>query len=114
MPSMGVVVVSSLLLFAATTAVNGLPTIYRVGEEDVAAPVMHPVSSTVIPLEDLPEFSVGIGFGLLDKEEKRKRPDNLKDIQLITAKNKHRFVAAAGVKELTKEQFQNFQQANGV
>ena len=37
-----------------------------------------------------------------------KKPTNLKDIQLITAKSKHRFVAAAGVQELTKEEFEQF------
>lgn len=37
-----------------------------------------------------------------------KKPSNLKDIQLITAKNQHRFVAEAGVAELTKEEFETF------
>ena len=90
-----------------------------------------PVASTVIPLEDLPTFEVGLGFGLSQKESKPKKPANLKDIQLvsqfhailqiidfsvtnlkflfqITAKNQHRFVAPAGVQELTKEQFEQF------
>lgn len=62
----------------------------------------------MIPLEDLPVFKVGLGFGLGHKEEKPKKPSNLKDIQLITAKNQHRFVAAAGVQELTKEEFEQF------
>ena len=84
-----------------------LPTIYHVGDEGEAAALMVPVSSTVIPLEDLPEFQVGIGFGI-NKDEKVKKPSNLKDIQLITAKNQHRFVAAAGVQELTKEEFEQF------
>ena len=63
---------------------------------------------SVIPLEDLPTFKVGLGFGLSQKEVKPKKPANLKDIQLITAKNQHRFVAPAGVQELTKEQFDQF------
>lgn len=46
-----------------------LPTIYHVGEEDNAVAVMVPVASTVIPLEDLPEFKVGIGFGINEKEK---------------------------------------------
>lgn len=78
------------------------------GEEGEADAIMIPVSSTAIPLDDLPEFSVGIGFGLIDEKDKIKKPANLKDIQLITAKNRHRFVAAAGVQELTKEEFDQF------
>ena len=42
-----------------------------------------PVASTVIPLEDLPTFEVGLGFGLSQKESKPKKPANLKDIQLV-------------------------------
>ena len=41
------------------------------------------------------------------------KPKNLRDIQLITAKNQHRFIlsqkiAPAGVQELTKEEFEQF------
>ncbi len=36
-----------------------------------------------------------------------KKPANLKDIELITAK-KHRFVYDAGVQELSKEEFEQF------
>jgi hypothetical protein len=44
------------------------------------------------------------------KDKKPRKPANLKDIQLITAKNQHRFVpaASAGVQELTKEEFDQF------
>jgi hypothetical protein len=52
--------------------------------------------------------SHGFGFGFGKKGNKPKKPDHLKDIQLITAKNQHRFVAAAGVQELTKEEFDQF------
>jgi hypothetical protein len=37
-----------------------------------------------------------------------KKPAYLKNIKLITSKNKHRFVAPAGVKQLTKEQWEAF------
>ncbi len=83
------------------------PTIYHVGEDGEASAVMVPVSSTAIPIEDLPVYEVGVGFGL-NKKDKIQKPANLKDIQLITAKNQHRFVAAAGVQELTKEEFEQF------
>jgi len=91
--------------------VSSLPTLYNVDNNtNEGEAVMVPVASTVIPLEDLPVFKVGLGFGLGMKEDKPKKPDNLKDIQLITAKNQHRFVpaASAGVQELTKEEFDQF------
>merc|ERR1712080_170806 len=62
-----------------------------------------------IPLEDLPELQVGFGFGLVDKD--KLPPKYLKDIKLITHKNKHRFVAPGGVKQLTKEEFEAFNSA---
>eukprot|EP00091_Calanus_sinicus_P005097 TRINITY_DN15478_c0_g1_i7.p1 TRINITY_DN15478_c0_g1~~TRINITY_DN15478_c0_g1_i7.p1 ORF type:complete len:139 (-),score=74.67 TRINITY_DN15478_c0_g1_i7:138-509(-) len=84
------------------------PTLYKLDEEkNTAERVMVPVSSTVIPLSDLPELQVGFGFGVADKD-KAKKPDYLKDIKLITSKNRHRFVAPGGVKKLTKEEFEAF------
>ena len=91
--------------------VSSLPTLYNVDNDtNEGEAVMVPIASTVIPLEDLPVFKVGLGFGLGMKEKKPKKPTNLKDIQLITAKNQHRFVpaASAGVQELTKEEFEQF------
>merc|ERR1711953_434093 len=86
---------------------SALPTLYEVNSNtNEGEAVMQAVASTVIPLEDLPVFKIGLGLGLKDK--KPKKPTNLKDIQLITAKNQHRFVAAAGVKELSKEEFEQF------
>ena len=84
--------------------------IYKVDEnKDVASPIMIPVASTAIPLDDLPVFQVGLGFGFnKTRKDKIRKPSNLKDIQLITAKNQHRFVASAGVTELTKEEFEQF------
>lgn len=98
--------VLSLLLVGVSP--SPLPTLYEVDEgSDVAKPVMIPVASTAIPLHDLPELKVGFGFGY-DKKKHIVKPSNLRDIQLITAKNQHRFVAAAGVTELTKEEFDQF------
>lgn len=88
---------------------SALPTLYEVNSNtNEGEAVMQAVASTVIPLEDLPVFKIGLGFGLGLKDKKPKKPTNLKDIQLITAKNQHRFVAAAGVKELSKEEFEQF------
>merc|ERR1711890_104765 len=84
------------------------PTLYKVdSQRKTAERVMVPVSSTVIPLAELPETQVGFGFGLA-KGPPLKKPAYLKDIKLITSENKHRFVAPAGVKQLTKEQFEAF------
>jgi len=88
------------------TRVEGGPTLYKL-EGEMAEEIKIPVSSTVIPLDDLPELSVGFGFGL-NKNEKVKKPTFLKDIKLITSKNRHRFVAPAGVHKLSKSDFENF------
>merc|ERR1711997_442961 len=102
---------SSLLLVLALTSsalVQAGPTQYRVDPEtDTAERIITPVSSTVIPLDDLPELQVGYGFGLVDKENIPK-PAYLKDIKLITSANKHRFIVPGGVKQLTKEEFEAF------
>ncbi len=120
-----------VLLVSRIVACSATPTIYHVDDErNEGQAVMVPVASTVIPLEELPVFSVGLGFGLggNKNKDKKKKPAHLKvsynqintrscfqiiivfiqDIQLITAKNQHRFVAAAGVQELSKEEFEQF------
>merc|ERR1711976_1072292 len=97
-----------LLVSVATCLVSAKPTIYKVDEErNIAESILTPVSSTVIPLDDLPELQVGYGFGLVDKENIPK-PAYLKDIKLITSANKHRFIVPGGVKQLTKEEFEAF------
>merc|ERR1719347_831789 len=97
----------SIICLLVPLAMAG-PTIYKLDkEEKTAERVMVPVSSTVIPLEDLPELQVGFGFGIASKD-KAKKPAYLKDIKLITSKNRHRFVAPGGVKQLTKEEFEAF------
>lgn len=104
----------AMILFAVAvtmTTVNAGPTIYKVDENaNEAEAVMVPVWSTAIPLEDLPKFKVEAGFGLIDKSEQKKKIQKRKKnkFQLITSKNKHRFVAPAGVFELSKEEFENF------
>merc|ERR1712156_628757 len=97
-----------ILLALVTTMATAGPTGYKIDQEEgTAERVMTPVSSTVIPLEDLPELQVGFGFGVASKD-KAKKPAYLKDIKLITSKNRHRFVAPGGVKQLTKEEFEAF------
>merc|ERR1712061_863904 len=84
------------------------PTVYELDQKaGTAERIMVPVSSTVIPIDDLPEHSVGFGFGLADKE-RVERPAYPKDIKLITSANKHRFIVPGGVKQLTKEEFEAF------
>lgn len=114
------IIFSLALLISVGMCVCG-PTLYNVDEEQGEAhPVMIPVSSTAIPLDDLPVFKVGFGFGSFGKNKskyKKQKPSNLRDIQLITAKNQHRFIltqkiAPAGVQELTKEEFDQFNLQN--
>ena len=77
----------------------------------------------MIPLEDLPELQVGFGFGIASKDKVKKPaylkvsaegveifplPLSVQDLKLITAQNRHRFVAPGGVKKLTKEEFEAF------
>merc|ERR1712055_1197580 len=101
---MGMFILAALM----ASAMAG-PTLYNIDKEaGTAERVMVPVSSTVIPLEELPETQVGFGFGIANKGHHIKKPAYLKNIKLITSKNKHRFVAPAGVKQLTKEQWEAF------
>merc|ERR1712184_228877 len=103
-----IMITAILLVSVATCLVTAKPTIYKVDEErNIAESILTPVSSTVIPLDDLPELQVGYGFGLVDKENIPK-PAYLKDIKLITSANKHRFIVPGGVKQLTKEEFEAF------
>jgi len=96
------------ILAALMASAMAGPTLYNIDKEaGTAERVMVPVSSTVIPLEELPETQVGFGFGVA-KGHPIKKPAYLKNIKLITSKNKHRFVAPAGVKQLTKEQWEAF------
>eukprot|EP00096_Caligus_rogercresseyi_P000207 TRINITY_DN1054_c4_g1_i1.p1 TRINITY_DN1054_c4_g1~~TRINITY_DN1054_c4_g1_i1.p1 ORF type:complete len:106 (-),score=35.97 TRINITY_DN1054_c4_g1_i1:276-593(-) len=82
------------------------PTLYKLDKDGAAEPKLKAVWSTAIPLEDLPEYQVGLGFGLVNKEDKLRQKKY--NFGLITARNKHRFYAPAGVRELTKEEFDNF------
>jgi len=84
------------------------PVLYKLNSEDNEAEAIKiPVASTVIPLDDLPELNVGFGFGLVDRTQVKK-PTYLKNIKLITSKNKHRFLAPAGVTKLSKADFEDF------
>ena len=69
-----------LLAFAALlTFVAAGPTLYNIDKEaGTAERVMVPVSSTVIPLEELPETQVGFGFGIANKGHHIKKPAYLK------------------------------------
>ena len=86
---------------------------------------MVPVSSTVIPLDDLPTYKVGFGFGFdpaqFDKSHVKKGTEK-KKFDLITAQNKKKEKQAsragssspaidfnsAKVKTITEEDFKKF------
>ena len=67
------------------------------------------VSSTVIPLEDLPVYKVGIGFQVPNMP-KFKKPN--KPTELLTHKNaktkKPIYEKKATIKEISKDQFQKY------
>merc|ERR1712008_649675 len=68
-----------LLLALGSQMVSSMPTLYNVDNNtNEGEAVMVPVASTVIPLEDLPVFKVGLGFGLGMKDRKPRNPANLK------------------------------------
>ena len=70
-----------LLVFATLLAtVASGPTLYNIDKAaGTAERVMVPVSSTVIPLEELPETQVGFGFGIANpKGHHIKKPAYLK------------------------------------
>merc|ERR1711971_1221293 len=99
------------LLFAlGSQSVWSLPTLYNVNNDtNEGQAVMVAIASTVIPLEDLPIFKVGLGFGLGMKEDKPQKPTNLKDIQLITLRtNTDLFQQRLPECKLTKEEFEQF------
>uniref|UniRef100_A0A0K2TXR4 Putative LOC100884056 [Megachile rotundata] n=1 Tax=Lepeophtheirus salmonis TaxID=72036 RepID=A0A0K2TXR4_LEPSM len=95
-----------ICIFCLCQLTQGGPTVYKLDKDGAAEPKLQAVWSTAIPLEELPQYKVGLGFGLVDKEEKLRQKKY--NFGLITAKNKHRFFAPAGVRELTKEEFDNF------
>ncbi|CAG0921304.1 unnamed protein product [Notodromas monacha] len=72
-------------------AVHGGAIRYEETIEQKYRPVMVPVSSTVIPLDDLPVYKIGFGFGFnpeqFDKTVLKKGTEK-KKLDLITAQNK--------------------------
>merc|ERR1712243_36399 len=84
LPDTHIGIMHALWISLVVACVTGIPTLYKVdSQKKTAERVMVAVSSTVIPLEDLPEQEVGFGFGF-SKEDKGKKPAYLKDIKLIT------------------------------
>lgn len=74
-------------------------------------PDLVAVSSTVIPLEDLPVYRVGIGFDIGNMPQFRK-PTNPVDVELVTAKKgkKPIYTKKASIKELSKKEFKKYKQ----
>ncbi|CAG0892359.1 unnamed protein product [Cyprideis torosa] len=68
-------------------------------EKKMFRPVMIPVSSTVIPLDDLPVYKVGFGFTFSPKEQEKAvtekayeaKVEPKKKHELITAKKKKKY-----------------------
>ncbi|CAG0889987.1 unnamed protein product [Darwinula stevensoni] len=74
---------------------------------EVNADVMIPVSSTVIPLDELPVYKVGFGFNFNPSEFDKPEKNSKKAAELLTAKKKKLAKKdKAKVHEVTQEEFE--------
>lgn len=95
-----------VLLCLAATALAA-PSMYS-KEDHVYRLDLVPVSSTVIPLEDL-EYTVGVGFNVHPNKESKYNYKHGKPSDLITAGGKKKSPQSkAAVKQLTKADFDRF------
>ena len=71
---------AAIAVVVATAAAAAVPPLYNIDKAaGTAERVMVPVSSTVIPREELPETQVGFGFGIANpKGHHIKKPAYLK------------------------------------
>ena len=67
---------------------------------------MIPVSSTVIPLDELPVYKVGFGFNFDPSEFDKPEKNPKKAAELLTAKKKLAKKDKAKVHEVTQEEFE--------
>ncbi|KAK7085418.1 hypothetical protein SK128_016365 [Halocaridina rubra] len=84
--------------------------VYEKDETEKYRQVLVPVSSTVIPLDDLPTYKVGVGlgFGIVTPApgiEKPDQPIKLITIHSIKKDKTKKKPGAALVEELTQEEF---------
>nr|XP_053657144.1 uncharacterized protein LOC128706165 [Cherax quadricarinatus] len=78
-----------LVLALVSLAAAGPMKMYEKSDTHKYQQVLVPVSSTVIPLDDLPVFKVSAGFGVASQHTHIKyKPDG--PVKLITSKYKYR------------------------
>lgn len=104
-------VVAVLAVMAVVTA--GPMKLYEKSENQKYQQVLVAVSSTVIPLDDLPTYKVGVGLGVVTPSPGKFKPDQ--PTRLITIhsikrdKNKKK-AGAALVEEVTPEEYKELTQ----
>ncbi|XP_063886615.1 uncharacterized protein LOC135114669 [Scylla paramamosain] len=114
-------VILVLVSLAAVVAAGPTMKMYEKSNDKIYKRVLVPVSSTVIPLEDLPVLKVGAGVGVgssITIDEKL-RPDG--PVKLVTihtldkskkkkAENGKDSTSAALIEELTEEEYKTLTQ----
>lgn len=99
-----------LLLAVVALAAAGPMKLYEKTEAEKFQKVLVPVSSTVIPLDDLPVYKVGVGFGLATPAPGKFKPEGgTKLITIHSVKNKAKKPKesnAALIEEVTKEEYE--------
>lgn len=100
-----------LLLVHLAMGAAGPMKLYEKAENQKYQQVLVPVSSTVIPLDDLPQYQVGVGLGVVTPVPGKFRPDGpvkLITIHSLRKKNKNKDKkdpTAARIEEVTPEEY---------
>lgn len=96
-----------LLSALVALATAGSMKMFEKNENNKYEQVLVPVSSTVIPIDDLPSFQVGAGIGIKSDEKKPKGPKPEGPIKLITIHNKkgYKNKKDAKIEEVTQEEY---------
>ncbi|KAG7165424.1 uncharacterized protein LOC121870653 [Homarus americanus] len=108
--------IRAVLVLAVVAVVSGGPTmkVYEKSDSHKYQQVLVPVSSTVIPLDDLPVYQVSVGFGLETPTPGKFKPDGpVKLITIHSIKNKNkgkRDPDAALIEEVTPEEYKKLTQ----
>lgn len=104
-----------LILALVAAAAAGPMKLYEKSESHKYQQVLVPVSSTVIPLDDLPAYRVGVGIGVATPTTLAKhKPDGpIKLITIHSLKNKNKAKkdpSAAHIEEVTPEEYRTLTQ----
>ncbi|XP_066953515.1 uncharacterized protein [Macrobrachium rosenbergii] len=99
------------VIVAVMTAVAAVPMkMYEKSDNEKFQPVLVPVSSTVIPLDDLPVYQVGVGVGIHVVTQapgifKPDEPTKLITIHSIKRDKNKKKAGTALIEEVTQEEY---------